>query len=304
MDTLQAMRVFTAVVDAGAFARAADNLNISTTATSRHVADLEKHLGAQLLQRSTRRLHLTEIGSAYYERAKQILADVEEAEALAHDAVGRPKGTLRISLPLSFGLRYIAPQLADFCNRYPELQVEVSFADRQVDLVEEGIDVALRITREITSPNLIARPLAPVRLTLCAAPAYLARVGTPQVPDDLRQHDCLTYVYASSGDTMNLFRDGERHSVPVRGSFRSNNGDMLRLAALAGRGIVLQPTFLVGDDLRAGTLVPVLPNYTPAQPTAYAVYLGGARRLARVKAFVEYISGAVAAMQPVWDEGL
>lgn len=304
MDTLQAMRVFTAVVDAGAFARAADILNISTTATSRHVADLEKHLGAQLLQRSTRRLHLTEIGSAYYERAKQILADVEEAEALAHDAVGQPKGTLRISLPLSFGLRYIAPQLADFCNRYPELQVEVSFADRQVDLVEEGIDVALRITQQITSPNLIARSLAPVRLVLCAAPAYLAKHGQPTTPEELRQHDCLIYAYASSGDTWNLYRDGERHAVPVRGSFRANNGDMLRLAALAGRGIVMQPTFLVGDDLRTGSLVPVLADYTPAQPTAYAVYLGGARRLARVKAFVEYISGAVAAMQPVWDEGL
>ena len=303
MDRLLAMQVFTAVVDAGSFAKAADQLRMSTTATSRYVAELERHLGARLMQRSTRRLSLTETGAAYYDRCRQILADVDEAESVATSAEAEPRGVLRVSLPFTFGLQYVAPLLPAFCARYPGLQVEVSFSDRVVDLVEEGIDVALRITRDLRT-TLVARRLMPVRLAVCASPEYLARRGTPVVPEDLRDHDCLTYAYASYGDTWHFLRDGKDVQVPVKGSFRANNGDMLRFAALAGQGVCIQPTFIVGDDLRAGRLVPLLSSYATVPINGYVVYLGGSRRPAKVRAFVEFCVEAFGRDNPPWDAGL
>lgn len=298
-----AMQVFKTVVEAGSFARAAEQLRLSTSATSRHVADLEKHLGGQLLQRSTRRLNLTEAGTAYYERCCTILADVEEAETLVGHADAEPRGLLRVSLPFSFGLRYAAPVLTGFCVRYPRVQMEVSFSDRVVDLVEEGVDVAVRISYNLRT-TLIARPLTPIRLILCASPDYLQRRGVPQTPEDLREHDCLTYTYSSYGDSWAFQRDGREFGVTIKGSFRSNNGEMLRLAALAGQGIILQPTFIIGDDLRSGQLVRVLTDYRVKELEACAVYLGGARRSARVQAFVSYFREAFGDSVPVWDRGL
>lgn len=293
------MKVFVAVVDSGAFAKAAVQLNLSTTAVSRHVAQLEEHLGAPLLQRTTRRLSLTETGAAYYERCRQILADVEEAEAQAASAEAQPRGLLRISLPYSFGLRYVSPLLPKFRAQYPELALDVSFADRMVDLVEEGVDMALRITR---APNttLVARQLAPVRIACCASPAYLARHETPQVPGDLRDHACLIYSYV--GDQWEFTApDGTRRSVQVRGPLRANSGDVLNEAALAGAGIVLQPTFLVAEELRDGRLVRLLPDYALESSTAYAVYLPGLRRTARVQAMVRFLQESFAGDDPPWD---
>lgn len=303
MDRLLAMQVFTTVVDAGSFAKAAEQLRMSTTATSRYVAELERHIGARLMQRSTRRLSLTETGAAYYERCRQILADVDEAESLASTAEAEPRGVLRVSLPFTFGLNYVAPLLPAFSARYPGLQVEVSFSDRVVDLVEEGIDVALRISRDLRT-TLVARRLMPVRLAVCASPEYLARRGTPRVPEDLRDHDCLTYAYASYGDTWHFKKDSRVVSVPVKGSFRANNGDMLRMAAQAGQGICIQPTFIVGDDLRAGRLVHILTDYEQMPTNGYVVYLGGNRRPAKVRAFVEFCVEAFGSDDPPWDAGL
>ena len=302
MDRLLAMKVFLTVVDSGAFARAAQQLNLSTTAVSRHVAQLEDFLGASLLQRTTRRLSLTETGAAYYERCLQILADVEEAEAQAASAEAQPRGTLRISLPYSFGLRYVSPLLPKFRAQYPELALDVSFADRMVDLVEEGVDMALRITR---APNttLVARQLAPVRIVCCASPAYLARHGTPKTPDELREHACLIYSYV--GDNWEFTAaDGARTGVQVRGPLRANAGDVLNDAALAGEGIVLQPTFLVADDLRQGRLIRLFPDYGLESSTAYAVYLPGLRRTARVQAMVRFLQEAFAGDDPPWDQNL
>lgn len=303
VNQLVAMRVFVAVIETGSFVRAAEQLRMSRTAVSRFVAELERHLGARLLQRSTRRLSLTETGAAYYDRCRQILADVEEADAVAGAAEAQPRGVLRVSLPYSFGLRFVAPLLPDFCIRHPALTLEVSFSDRLVDLVEEGIDVALRISRNLRT-TLVARRLVPIRFATCAAPGYLAERGTPRTPDELRDHNCLLYAYSASGDSWRFLRDGVESAVPVDGPFRTNNGDMLRIAALAGRGIVHEPTFLVGDDLRAGALVRVLADYPAPEAAAYAVYLGGARRSARVRAFVEYLMNAFGGEHPVWDEGL
>lgn len=300
MDRLIAMQAFTAVVDSGSFTRAAEAQNMSTTAISRHVAELEKHLGARLLQRSTRRVSLTDTGAAFYERCRQILADVEEAESLASEAESRPKGFLRISLPHSFGLLYVAPLIPRFCFQYPGLQLEVTFADRMVDLVEEGIDVAVRISANLQT-NLVARRLALIRLVACASPEYLAAHGTPELPEQLRDHNCLTYSYSAMGDVWIFHRDGRESQVSVKGSLRANSGDMVRLAALAGMGVMYQPTFLVADDLRSGTLVRLFTDYQVRQSAAYAVYLGSARRSARVRAFVDFFSQAFGGDAPVWD---
>lgn len=300
MDRLQAMRVFTAVVETGSFSRAAEQLHLSATAVSRHVAELEKHLGAQLLQRSTRRIHLTEIGTNYYDRCRLILADVEEAEAQAATSESQPKGILRISLPHSFGLRYIAPLMPEFCKRYPELQLELSFSDRTVDLVEEGIDMAIRIKGELKT-SLVARKLAPVRIICCAAPAYLKLHGIPQSPDSLSQHNCITYSYAATANSWTFLHDGKPCEVQVKGSLRSNSGDMGRLAARNGLGITTLPIFIVCDDLRSGTLIELLPEYPIPPINVYAVYLPGARRAARIKAMVEYLWDALGRGNPPWE---
>jgi DNA-binding transcriptional LysR family regulator len=300
MDRLQAMRVFTAVVETGSFSRAAEQLHLSATAASRHVAELEKHLGAQLLQRSTRRIHLTEIGTNYYDRCRLILADVEEAEAQAATSESQPKGILRISLPHSFGLRYIAPLIPEFSRRYPELQLELSFSDRRVDLVEEGIDMAIRITGDLKT-SLIARKLAPVRMSCCAAPSYLNAHGTPRTPEELGQHNCITYSYAQNSNAWTFIQDGKPQEFPVKGRLRSNSGDLGRLAALDGLGITTLPDFIICDDLRSGSLIALLPGHPIPSINVYAVYLPGARRAARIKAMVEYLWDALGRGSPPWE---
>lgn len=299
MDKLLAMRVFVAVVESGSFSRAAEQLRLSSTAASRHVAELEKHLGAQLLQRSTRRLNLTGIGADYYDRCRTILADVEEAEAQAATSEKQPRGTLRISLPHSFGLHYFAPLVPEFCERYPDLQLELNFSDRTIDLVEEGIDMAVRITNQLKT-SLVARKLAPARIVCCAAPIYLARHGTPQSPEDLRVHNCITYSYAPSANLWTFIKNGKEVNVHVKGTLRANSGDMSRIAALNGLGITNLPDFLIHDDLQAGSLVPLLADAEMPELNVYAVYLPGARRATRIKVMVEYLWEALGRGAPPW----
>lgn len=300
MDRLLAMRVFATVVEVGSFARAAEQLHLSATAVSRHVAELERHLGAQLLQRSTRRLNLTESGANYYDRCRLILADVDEAEAQLATSESQPRGVLRMSLPHSFGLRYIAPLIPEFCLRYPELQLELGFSDRIVDLVEEGVDMAVRITSELKT-SLVARKLASARMVCCAAPAYIERFGSPLTPEDLREHNCLTYSYASAANAWTFLRDGREISVAVKGRLRANSGDMSRHAATAGLGVALLPTFLVCDELREGRLLPLLVDYALPEIGVHAVYLPGARRSARIRAIVEFLWDALGQGHSPWQ---
>jgi DNA-binding transcriptional LysR family regulator len=300
MDRLQAMRVFATVVESGSFSRAAEQLHLSATAASRHVADLEKHLGAQLLQRSTRRINLTGVGADYYDRCRTILADVEEAETLASTAESQPKGLLRISLSHSLGLAYIAPLIPEFCKRYPDLHLELSFADRTIDLVEEGIDMAIRITGNLKT-GLVARKLAPTRIVCCASPGYLERHGTPQTPDDLRHHNCLIYSYARTAHTWTFLRDGKPYDVPVKGTLDANSGEMSRIAAIAGLGIAPLPNFMICNELRSGSLVPILTDYPSPEINVYAVYMPGARRAARIKAMVEYLWESLGRGNPPWE---
>lgn len=303
MNQLQAMRVFSAVVESGSFSRAAERLNISTTAASKLVSDLERHLQTHLLLRSTRRLAVTALGQQYFERSQHILAQLDEADAIATETAGTPTGFMRISLPVSFGMRYIAPLIARFSESYPAVNLEVMFADHMVDLVEEGIDVAIRIASEV-APNLVARRLASVRLVACAAPSYLEKHGYPEVPEDLKNHRCISYRYAPSGETWR-FRDGRaERPVAIKSVFQANFGDMIREMTLMGAGIALQPTFIVGDDLRRKRLIHLLPAFDPEPRTAFAVYQESARRNCSVREFIGFLSRQFCSPVPVWDEGI
>ncbi|MDR3412010.1 MAG: LysR family transcriptional regulator [Formivibrio sp.] len=300
MDRIAAMQVFMRVAEAGSFVRAAEQLGLSTTATSRMVAELEAHLGARLLNRTTRSLSLTDTGRGYFERCESILAEVEEAEAQAGQQALNPTGILRLSAPIAFGAERLGNLLAGFRARYPQLVVDVTLADRMVDLVEDGIDLALRIATEL-DPSLVARRLARVHIVICAAPDYLARSGIPRTPQDLAQHACLQYTNSSRRSNEWIF-DGPagRESVMVDGGWRANSGDLLRMAALAGEGIVCQPSFLIGEDLRLGRLVPLLPDYHLPEFTMYAVYPSRRHVSAKVRAFVDYMVSQLGDPPP-WD---
>jgi DNA-binding transcriptional LysR family regulator len=271
MDKLAAVQAFVRVVEAGSFVKAADQLGISTTSASRLVADLETQLGTRLLQRTTRRLSLTATGGDYFARAQQILGALDEADAAAGVEATRPAGHLQVSAPVVFGTLHLPPLLAEFRARYPDVRLDISLADRVVDLVEEGFDVAIRIAARL-GETLVARRLCTVRMALCAAPRYLQRHGTPHAPGDLERHDCLIYTLTVPADNWRF--DGPRGAahVKVGGGLHSNNGELLRCAAVAGEGIALLPTFMVGEDLRQGRLVPLLPRWRQAPLAAHAVY--------------------------------
>ncbi|MBS1156643.1 MAG: LysR family transcriptional regulator [Proteobacteria bacterium] len=299
MDRITAMQVFMRVADAGSFVRAAEQLGLSTTATSRLVAELEGHLGARLLNRTTRSLSLTDAGRAYFERCEAILADLEEAEAQVGRQALNPAGVLRISAPIAFGAERLGELLSGFRQRYPQLVLDVTLADRMVDLVEEGIDLALRIAIDL-DPSLVARRLTTVRIVLCAAPDYLARHGRPQTVQDLARHACLSYTNTARSGEWSFDGPAGRERVAVTGGWRANSGDLLRVAALAGEGIIRQPSFLVGEDLRQGRLLPLLPDYRVPDFTMYAVYPSRRHVPAKVRAFVDYMTEQLGDPPP-WD---
>ena len=289
MDTLTSMRVFAAVVEAGSFAAAAERLGLSRAMVSKHVAQLEQHLGTRLLHRTTRRLGLTAVGASYHERCIQILADLAEAEASAAQQTLTPRGTLRLAMPVSFGVRHLGPLIARYLERHPDVGLDAVLSDRQVDLVEEGLDLAIRISHS-PEPGLVARRLANARVVLCAAPAYLERHGTPTHPDQLRQHNCALYVYSSAGSEWTLQGPDGSHRVKVGGQFRANNGDLLRQLAIEGLALLRQPHFLVGDDLRAGRLVELLPDWRIEPLGIYAVYPSRKLLSAKVRSFVDFMA--------------
>ncbi|HZQ74141.1 MAG TPA: LysR family transcriptional regulator [Burkholderiales bacterium] len=288
------MKVFGQVVESGSFAKAAERLDLSTSATSRLVAELEAHLQTRLLNRTTRRVSLTESGRAFYERTVQLLADLEEAEHEATRAAVVPRGTIRLTTSVNFGVRHLAPAIAGFLARHPELRFDVSLSDRMVDLVEEGFDLAIRIGRP-GADHLVARKLGETRVVPCASPAYLAAHGAPQAPEDLERHNCFTYEYVQPRNVWR-FRDaaGTERAVRVNGSLHSNNGDLLAEAAARGAGIVFEPAFIVGPDVRSGRLVPLLQDFEPAPVPIYAVYPSRKHLSAKVRLFVDFLLSAFA----------
>jgi DNA-binding transcriptional LysR family regulator len=297
VDRLSAIQVFAQVVESGSFAKAAERLSLSTSAASRHVAELEAHLQTRLLNRTTRRVSLTESGRAFYERSVQLLADLEEAEEEASSAAVVPRATIRLTTSVNFGVRHVAPAIAAFLAVYRDVRFDVSLADRVVDLVEEGFDLAIRIGTP-GADNLVARKLGETRLVPCASPAYLARHGAPKVPEDLAGHNCFTYEYVTPRNVWR-FRDrsGAERSVRIAGTLHSNNGDLLAEVAARDAGIVFEPAFIVGPDVRAGRLVPLLQDFEPPAVPIFAVYPSRKHLSAKVRRLVEFLTARFADAQ-------
>lgn len=303
MDRLRAYEVFVAVVARGGFTRAAEALDTSPANVTRYVNELEARLGTRLLNRTSRRLSMTESGEALYERCRAILDEVAEAEAVASSASVQARGRLRINAPLSFGVRHLAPLWAGFLERYPEVDLEVDLIDRVVDIVEEGYDLAIRISRG-GSASHVGRKLTTSRNVVCASPAYLAAHGSPGAPGELKDHACIGYAYWSTADEWRFTdTEGKAHAVKVDLPVRTNNGDTARALALGGRGVIAQPTFLVGEDLRAGRLVRLMPEYRMADIDILAVYASRRHLSAKVRAMIDYLAAAFRG-EPVWDRGL
>jgi DNA-binding transcriptional LysR family regulator len=289
------MQAFVGVVEAGSFVRAAEKLGTSTSSTSRLIAELETHLGARLLNRTTRRLSLTETGQAHYERCVQLLADLEEAETAAGAAAATPTGRLKLTCPYNLLAQPIAPALAEFHRRHPQVSFEVTVADRVIDLVDEGFDLAVRIGAP-GGERLVARGLGATNLVACAAPEYLRRRGTPSTPEELAGHSVLTYAYVASPFQWRLLdAEGRTHEVRIGGPLHANSGDLLVAAALAGMGIILEPDFVGGPHLARGELRRVLERYRGPQLDVWAVYPSRRHLSAKVRSFVDYLAEVFAA---------
>lgn len=300
MDRMASMAAFTKVVGAGSFSAAAREMQVSQALVTKQIQELENWLGARLLNRTSRRLSLTEVGTAFYERAARILEAVEEAKGAAGALQTVPRGRLRINAPISFGVLHLAPAVTEFLQRFPDVSVELLMNDRLVDLLEGEFDVGVRIGR-LRDSSLIARKIAPIRLAVCAAPDYLARRGVPKAPEDLAKHDCLEYTYFESrGEWRLLNPEGDEIVVPVSGRYLANNADVLRITAIAGGGIILCPTFIVGEDLRSGRLVRLLPDYPPPEQALHALYPPGRHLSAKVRSFVDFLVARFGG-EPAWD---
>lgn len=271
MDRFLEMQTFNAVVEAGSFVKAAVALELSKAAVSRYVVELETRLGVRLLQRTTRRLSLTDEGQLFYARSKELLAELSEAEDEITARNDAASGLLRVNAPFTFGVLHLAPLWGAFLQQHPKVKLEVTLADRIVDLVEEGFDVAIRIAT-LESSTLVSTRLATTRLVLCAAPQYLQLHGVPQHPDELANHAVIAYSYFSTRDEWHFEGPQGPVSVKTNPCFHTNNGDTCRAAALAGQGIILQPDFLVGPDVASGALVELMPQYQSREIGIYAVY--------------------------------
>ena len=301
MDRFEDLQTFAAVVETGSFTAAATRLDADKSAISRRVSALEARLGAQLLRRTTRTLNLTDTGYAFYERAIRILADLEEAESAVALQHGELKGRLRVALPLSFGILHMCTPIDAFNQQNPGVRFDLDFSDRRVDLLQEGIDVAVRIG-QLRDSTLIARRLFTARTVVCASPAYLAANGTPATPADLAEHDCLVYSNLSDPEHWSWIDERkEKQRVRVRIRMSANNGDFLSSAAADGLGIVMQPTFIAHRHIRGGALVPILTDIEwPASP-AWAVYPPTRHLSHRVREFIDFLVDHFADT-PYWDE--
>jgi len=292
MDVLSAMKAFVATADAGSFSQAARDLCFSKATLSKQVAALEDHLGVRLLHRTTRRLSLTHEGHVYIERARQVLSDVEDTEAAISPMAGEPHGRLRISAPHTFGTMHLTNALSAFMQRYPKIFLDIESTDRLVNLVEEGIDLAVRISR-MTDSSLIVRKIAPVPMTLCASPAYWAEYGVPKHPRELSRaagiHKALIYSYLATPGEWRFREKGKPISIKIAGNLSTNNDMMIRCAALNGQGIFHGPAFIVSRDIREGRLQPALENFHDEAFGVYAAYPSRRNVSPMVRAFVDFL---------------
>jgi DNA-binding transcriptional LysR family regulator len=298
MDRLTAMKVFVNVVETGSFSAASERMDLSRAAASKYVSQLESHLGGRLLNRTTRHVSLTESGRLYYERCREILHSLEDADGEVTGLAQEPRGTLRISTPTNFASLHLVPLVARFTRDFPDVKVDMMSNDRMVDLVDEGYDLAIRITNNV-DPNLIARRLARCRHVIVAAPDYLAGKPALNTPEDLKQHDCLVYTHTVGG-IWPFTRDGKDHSVKVDHVFRSNNPDVLVEAAASGMGVSMMPTFMASDGIRRGVLRPVLEDYETMEVQIYAVYASRRFLPAKIRVFIDYLKEHITD-PPYWD---
>lgn len=298
MANFQEMRSLVAVVDNGSFVAAAEATGLSKQAVSRHVAELEKRLGVRLLNRTTRRLSLTDEGSTYVTRARELLDDIESLEAAVTSGTTEPSGRLRVNAPLTFGILHLAHLWGPFVTTYPRVSIDVDLSDRVIDLVEEGYDLAVRITN-MPSSTLVSRQLAVTRMLLCASPAYLREHGVPEHPHQLRNHQAITYSYLSTGEDWEFTApDGSTQRGRAASRIRTNSGDTCRVAALEGYGVVLQPDFLVADDIRQGRLIELMPDFRGPELGIHAVYPSRRHLPAKTRCLVEYLADAF--RSPEW----
>ncbi len=298
MDILQSMRTFTAVVEAGSFVGAMNTVGLSKPAVSRHIAELEQHLGSRLIQRTTRRLSLTSEGLTYYQRCKEILAAVSDAEAEVGASTVEVQGELRIGAPQTFGTLHLAALWGRFAALHPQITLDVVLSDRIVDVVEESYDLTIRIAR-LPDSSLVSRPLTRTRMVLCASPTYLAKRGAPKSPLELTCHDIVAYSYWSSGNTWSFNGPAGEISVHLRPRIQTNSGDTCRAAALDHQGIVLLPDFLIYQDLRAGTLVELMPEFRATELGIFAIYPTRKQLPLKVRRLVDFLVEAFAA--PPWQ---
>jgi DNA-binding transcriptional LysR family regulator len=300
MGQFEEMSNFVRVVEAGSISKAADQLQMAKSGVSRRLVELESRLGVRLLNRTTRRSSLTEAGEAYYRGALKLLGDMSELDAATASSEAMLKGTLRLAVPLSFGLFHLSPAIDEFLRVNPELSVNIDYSDRQVDLVEQGVDLAIRIA-DLGDSSLQARRICPIRFLLCASPAYLERHGTPETPDDLKNHKILHYDIGG-GPSMKLEDStGKTHAVQVRPRIVANNGDFLRDMAIAGQGINLTPSFIAWQAVSAGDLVAVMKDYCPRPLTAYAVYPRTRYLSRRARLFIDFLVDRFGE-NPYWDQ--
>ncbi len=298
MDRALEMQVFCTVVDKGTFVGAADALEMSKAAISRYVSALEERLGARLLHRTTRKLSLTDEGRQFYHQAREVLALMDQAEEAVSSAAPEPSGVLRVNAPVSFGVLHLAPLWGAFMNAHPNVELDISLNDRLVDLVDEGFDAAIRIAR-MESSSLVGRRLAGTRMCLCASPDYLASHPPLRTLADLADHGVIAYTNFATGNEWLFDGPDGRVSVRTRSSVRCNNGDTCRSIALAGGGIALQPSFMVGDDLRSGALVEILPEYRSIELGIYVVYPTRKHLASKVRALISFLTERFA--HPEWE---
>ena len=293
MDRLDAMQLFMRVAELGSFAGAAQQLGVARSVVTRQIAGLEAHLGVKLMARSTRRLTLTSAGTAYLEKCRVILNLVEAAEIGVAEERQTPRGNIRISLPLSFGLKRLAPLLLDFSQRYPEVALDMDYSDRRVNLIEEGIDLSIRVTRRLDAGD-VARRIGTSRMRVLASPDYLSRHGQPAHPAELAHHVCLGYTNAGAATTWQFVVDGQLENFPIRSRINANNGDVLTEAAAQGLGIACQPDFIAGSFIAAGRVVEILVDYPGPELGIYAMLPSNRHIPHRVRVLMDFLAARLA----------
>ena len=301
-DRLSGMRVFAQVVEAKSFSAAADKLGMSKSLASRHVSELERSLSVKLLNRSTRKLSLTEAGALFYEHCARIVQEAELAEQRLSRTQSEPAGLVRVTAAPAFAVRHVLPALAEFHQKYPKIRVSLSCSNRPLDLGDEGFDLGIRVSFK-PAPNLVARKLAVNRSVLCASPAYLKRHGMPRRIEDLCKHECVLFPALAPKGVWTLRRDGRKHSVQVAGAFETDEMDVVRAAVAAGLGIGILPVYMVGDALQQGQLVPLLRQFQVMPESAiYLVYLPNRTLSSRVRALIDFLAERFGPI-PSWEVG-